>query len=119
MIRQATLGHDGAPNGQVTDYFEVSGSRFESELANDVPMRHGLAVRASRVASLGASSKSLIDDGLDGARASATFGAATETAINLLGIARKEFRGTDGAADIVVAKDVAGTNNHESRNALR
>jgi len=82
-------------------------------------MRHDLAVRASRMTSLGASSESLIDDGLDGARASATFGAATKTAINLFGIARKEFRGTDGAADIVVAKDVAGTNNHESRNALR
>lgn len=118
MIRQATLRHEGAQRPS-HGLFRSSGSCFEGKLANDVPMRHDLAVRASRMTSLGASSESLIDDGLDGARASATFGAATKTAINLFGIARKEFRGTDGAADIVVAKDVAGTNNHESRNALR
>jgi hypothetical protein len=75
-------------------------------------------VRATRTAGLGASTERLVDNGLDGARASATLGAAPETAINLLGIARKLLSGTDGAADIVVAEDVAGTDNHENGRTL-
>jgi hypothetical protein len=66
------------------------------------------------MAGLGAGSKSVVNDSLDGARTSATFSAATEAAIELLGIAWKVFRGVDGIADIVVAEDVAGTNNHKS-----
>jgi hypothetical protein len=79
----------------------------------DVSIRHALAVRATGTARLGADTQGLVDDGLDGACASATFGAAAEAAIELLRIARKIFRGADGATDIVVAKDVAGTNDHE------
>jgi hypothetical protein len=71
-------------------------------------------VRASGTAGLGACPQSLVNDGLDGTRASATFSAATKAAIELLGIAGKILRGTDGTADIVVAEDVAGTDNHES-----
>jgi hypothetical protein len=71
-------------------------------------------VRASGTAGLGASAESLFDNIFDGARASPTFGAATEAAINLLGIARKVFRGADGTADVVVTKDIAGTNNHKA-----
>jgi hypothetical protein len=71
-------------------------------------------VRAPGTAGLGASTERLFDDILDGARASATFGAATEATIELLGIARKVFCGADGIADVVVAKDVAGTNNHKA-----
>jgi hypothetical protein len=75
-----------------------------------------LAVRASGAAGLGADAQSLVNDGLDGPRAPAAFGAATEAAIDLLGATRKLFRGsTDGAADIVVGKDVAGTDNHKRR----
>jgi hypothetical protein len=70
-------------------------------------------VRAAGTAGLGAGTESLINDGFDGARASATFGAAAEATINLLGMARKVFSGPDGVADIVVAEDVAGTNNHK------
>ena len=73
-----------------------------------------LAVRASGAAGLGAGAQSLVNDGLDGARASAAFGAATEAAIDLLGIAGKRLGSVDGAADILVADDVAGTNNHEN-----
>ncbi len=51
------------------------------------------AVRASGAAGLGAGTEGVVNDGLDGTRASATLGAATET---------------------VVAEDVAGTNNHEN-----
>ena len=84
-------------------------------------MRFGadLAVRASGAAGLGAGTKRLVDNALDGARATATFSAATEAAIDLLGIARKLFSTTDGVADIVVAEDVAGTNNHENGKTLR
>jgi hypothetical protein len=72
-----------------------------------------VAVRTTGAAGLGAGTERLINDGFDGARASATFGAATEATINLLGMARKIFSGPDGVADIVVAEDVAGTNDHE------
>jgi hypothetical protein len=72
------------------------------------------AVRAAGAAGLGASPQSLVDDGLDGARATAAFGAAAEAAVDLLGIAGKVLRSLDGTADIVVAKDVTGTDNHKS-----
>ena len=58
----------------------------------DVLMRSGLAVRAAGAASLGASAQSLVNDGLDGARASAAFGAATEATIDLLGTTGKVLR---------------------------
>jgi hypothetical protein len=86
----------------------------ERELGMDVRLRGRLAMRASRTASLGASTERLVNDGLDGARASAAFGAATETTIDLLGVAGKLLCGTDRVADIVVAENVAGTNNHEN-----
>jgi hypothetical protein len=73
-----------------------------------------LAVRASGAAGLGASTQGFIDDGLDGARTPAAFGATAEAAIDLLGITRQILGGCDGTADIVIGKDVAGTNNHES-----
>lgn len=69
-------------------------------------------MRAPGAAGLGASPQSLVDNGLEGARASAAFGATTETAIDLLGATREVIRSADGVADIVVAEDVAGTNNH-------
>ena len=78
----------------------------------------GPAVRASRMAGLGAGAQGFVNDGLDGARASAAFDAAAEAAIDLLGIARNVFRGIDRLADIAVAEDVAGTNNHENGKAF-
>ena len=104
---------------------KVSGRSFEGEFAVHVRVcirrvRNRLAaVRASGAAGLGARTESVVNDGLDGTRASATLGAATETAVDLLGIARKRFRSVDGVADIVVAEDVAGTNNHENAQVLR
>jgi len=76
-------------------------------------MRPGPAMRASGAAGLGARTEGVVNDSFDGTGTSATFGAATEAAIELLGIAWKAFRGVDGIADIVVAEDVAGTNNHK------
>ena len=73
----------------------------------------GVTVRAAGAASLGAGTEGLVDDRLDGLRASSALGAAAETAINLLGIARHVRSCVDGIADIVVAKDVTGTNNHD------
>ena len=70
------------------------------------------------MARLGAGTKGLVNDALDGERASAAFDAATKATINLPGTARKVFGGPDGMADIVVAEDVAGTNNHEKRAGL-
>lgn len=70
------------------------------------------AVRAACAASLGAGSERLVDDGLDGARAAAALGAATETAIDLLGITGKVMRTLDGTSDIEIAKHVAGTDDH-------
>jgi hypothetical protein len=93
---------------------QVSGSR-ERELAVNMRFCGWLAVPASDAAGPGAGSERLVDDGLDGARAAAAFGAAAEAPIDLLGIAGKVFCGVDGVTDIVVADDVAGTNNHENR----
>jgi hypothetical protein len=72
------------------------------------------AVRAAGAAFLGAGTKGLFDDGLDGTRATAAFGAAAKAAVNLLGIPRHFRRCTDGTPNIVVAQDVAGTDNHET-----
>ena len=77
-----------------------------------VRFRVSLTVRASRTAGLCTGTQGLLDDALDGAGASATFGAAAEAAIELLGAARQIFRRVNGTADIVVGEDVAGTNNH-------
>jgi hypothetical protein len=72
-----------------------------------------LTVRTTGTARLGAGAERLVNDGLDGARASSALGAATETAVDLLGTAGKVFGRRDGTADVVVAQDVTGTNNHE------
>jgi hypothetical protein len=72
-----------------------------------------LAVRASGKAGLGARAQRFLDDGLDGTRTTAAFGAATETSVDLLGIAGKVLRAAYRAADIMVGQDVAGANDHE------
>ena len=71
-----------------------------------------LAVRTAGAAGLGAGAQRLVDDGLDGARATAALGAAAETTVNLLGVTGKMLRTLDGTADIVVAKHVTGTDDH-------
>jgi hypothetical protein len=97
-------------------YRKISGDSGsgERELGVGVRFRDDLAVRTAGAAGLGAGAQGLVDDGLDGARASATFGAAAEATVDLLGIAGKVRRSVDGAADILVADDVTGTNNHEN-----
>jgi hypothetical protein len=75
-------------------------------------------VRAAGLAGPGAAPESLFNDGLDRGGAPTALDATTKAAIDLPRIARKILRSADGAADIVVAKDVTGTNNHENRKTL-
>src|SRR5262249_15758493 len=73
-----------------------------------------MAVRAADATGLGAGTKCFIDDRLDGPSAAAAFGSGSETSIDLLGMAHRIAGVSDGGADIVVAEDVAGTDDHES-----
>ena len=76
-------------------------------------------MRASGLAGLGAGPERVVDDGLDRARATAAFGTAAEAVIDMLGMPHHNIVSTiDGIADIVVAEDVAGTNNHENTKDL-
>ena len=75
-------------------------------------------VRATGAALLGAGAERFVDDGLDGARAAAAFGAAAEATVNLFRIAQQVRSCTHGTSDIVVAQDVAGTDNHETAKTL-
>jgi len=70
-------------------------------------------------AGLGAGAECLVDDRLDGARAAATLGTAAEAAIHLLCISGHGPAAIDGVADIVVAQDVTGTDNHQRRQVQR
>ena len=92
---------------------KISGGR-EREPGVGMRLGVGLAVRAPGLAGLGAGSESLFNDGFDCADAATAFDAATQAAVDLPSIARKLFRRLDSAADIVVADDVAGTDNHEN-----
>ena len=72
----------------------------------------GVAVRTARAAGLGAGAKRFIDDSLDGTCAPAAFGAAAEATIDLLRITLQFACSDHGIADIVIAEDITGTNNH-------
>jgi hypothetical protein len=77
--------------------------------------RVGMAMRAADAAGLGTGPQRLVDDCLDRAGAATAFGATAETAINLLGISCQGPAGAYGVADIVVAEDVTGTDDHQSK----
>ena len=98
--------------GDQTQWVRESSGRRDGWLGKRVRMAVRLAVRTAGTTGLGAGAERIIDDGLDGARAAAALGAATEAAVELLGIAGKVLRTLDDTADIVVAKHVAGTDNH-------
>jgi hypothetical protein len=101
-------------------YFQISDGGDERKIGVDrlVLMRFGARVWAAGAAGLGTGAERLVNDGLDGARAAAAFGAAAETAVDLLGISGKVFCGLDDTTDIMVAEDVTGTHNHETGRAL-
>jgi hypothetical protein len=92
---------------------------FERRRVVAVGARTRLTVRAAGTAGLGAGAERLVDDGLDGARTAAAFGAAAEATIELLGVPGQIFRALDGTADIVVGQDVTGTNDHERGTLIR
>jgi hypothetical protein len=73
-----------------------------------------MPVRAADMARPRARSQRLVDDGLDGPRAATAFRAAAEAAIELLGASRKIVSRAYGLTNIMVAQDVAGTDNHEN-----
>jgi hypothetical protein len=79
----------------------------------------GVGVRAASATLLGTGAKRFIDDGLDRSRATAAFGATAQAAVNLFWAPRQVRSCTHGIADIVVAQDVAGTDDHETGRALR
>ena len=89
------------PNGRRAKqrYFQISGGSFKRQpgvgvlvnVPTNMLVRRGPGVRASGTAGLGAGAERLVDDGFDGARATAAFGAAAEAAIDLLGISGKVF----------------------------
>jgi hypothetical protein len=62
-----------------------------------------LAMLAARLAAVDTGAERLVNDGLDGSRATTAFGAAAETAVHFLGAAWKLVRRVDGLADIVIA----------------
>jgi len=76
-------------------------------------VRYIMAVRAARAAGLGAGAERLVDDRLDGTGTTAAFGAAAEAAVNLLGMTREIRCCVNGIADVMVAQNVTGTNDHE------
>jgi hypothetical protein len=70
---------------QKNQRFSGSGEReLVSRFAGDI-----MAVRAAGAAGLGTGAECFVDDGLDGTRATAAFGATAEAAVNLLWIARQ------------------------------
>lgn len=69
-----------------------SGGGFERRRAVVMLVIRALAVRAAGAAGPGTSAECLVNDGLDGARASATLRAATEAVVDLLGTAGKVLR---------------------------
>ena len=96
------------------EFQEFSGSREgELSVAKFFMAVVSMAVRTAGTTGLGAGPKGIFDDGLKGARAASTLGAAAEAAIELLGIARQVPGRVNGAADIIVAQDVTGTDDHE------
>ena len=76
-------------------------------------------MRTAQATGLRARTECFVDDRLDGAGAAATFGAAAEATIDLLRVERQVTDRADGVADIVVAEDVAGTDDHEYAGPMR
>ena len=76
-------------------------------------------MRTAGTAGLGAGAKRFLDDGLDGARAAAAFGAAAEATVDLLGMTHRVVGVSDGGAYIVIAQHITGTDDHGKQQALR
>ena len=90
---------------------KISG-RGQSKLSLDSRFSIGMAVGTSRAARPRTRAQRLIHDLLDGASAPAALCTATQTSINLPRRSRRHLRNAHRAAHVVVAQDVAGTNDH-------
>jgi hypothetical protein len=90
--------------------------RSERELGVHIVVRMNTrlvpVVPTSGLAGFGAVTQRRFNDALHGAGTATAFNAAAEAAVDLPRIARKILCRTHGTADIVIAKDVAGTDNH-------
>jgi hypothetical protein len=75
-------------------------------------------MRAAGAARLGAGTQRLVHDLLDGPRATPALRAASQTTIDLPRRARRALAG-NSIADVMVGKNVAGTNDHGRRHARR
>jgi len=71
----------------------------------------GRLTKSATTAGAGRAIQRLIHDLADGAGAPAALGAATQATIDLPGRTGTDFR-RDGGANIVVAQNIAGTNDH-------
>jgi hypothetical protein len=80
-------------------------------------MRVALGVRAPFAAGLGARTQRFIHDLADGPGTTTALGAAAKAAIDLPRRARQIAGVSHSVADVVVANDVAGTNDHGFRSA--
>jgi hypothetical protein len=107
----AAGNHRGHRPGQ---FRRVSGGR-----EREVGVGFDVVVGTTGLAATGADAERLVDDALDGAGATAAFGAAAEAAVKLLCIARKDICRGHGVADVVVAKDMAGTYDHLGQQTIR
>jgi hypothetical protein len=77
-----------------------------------------VAVGTSVAAGLGAWAQGFRHDLLDGPGTPAALGAASETAVNLPCRTRNGGSGGHGVADVMVAQDVTGTDDHEGKTTL-
>ena len=79
---------------------EAAGSKQSQKVSGGSECEHSIDIRPGvpctvgtpRATGVGASTKSLVNDGFDGARAPATFSAAAQAAVELLGTAGQIFR---------------------------
>ena len=78
----------------------------------DVRLAVSSRMRAAGAAGFGAGAQGLVHDLLDRPYAPSALSAAPETAVDLPRRARRALS-SNGITDIVVGKDVAGTNDHE------
>jgi hypothetical protein len=104
-IRTNPVGNSGSREGEIG-----SGRGLGSGVR--MAMLMDMAVRAAGLAGPDAGAERLVDDALDGTRATAAFGAAAKAAIDLLGVTRKAVGRIHGVADVVIAQHVAGADNH-------
>ncbi len=91
--------------------FARLGGRLDSKFA---VLGFGLAVRTTRAAGFGAGPERFVHDLLDRPGTTAALGAATEASVDLSGRARRHLRHTYCITHVVVGKNVAGTDDHET-----